>query len=56
VFRWVSEGISAQWGLLAVWCQFAMTLFYYPTLRRKQPNASCGARGRGAGAGAARRA
>ena len=32
VFRWVSEGISAQWGLLAVWCQFAMTIFYYPTL------------------------
>jgi amino acid transporter len=32
VFRWVSEGISASWGLLAVWCQFAMTIFYYPTL------------------------
>ena len=32
VFRWVSEGISAKWGLLAVWCQFAMTIFYYPTL------------------------
>ncbi len=32
VFRWVSEGISARWGLLAVWCQFAMTIFYYPTL------------------------
>src|SRR5690349_8183859 len=32
VFRWVSEGMSAQWGLLAVWCQFAMTIFYYPTL------------------------
>jgi glutamate:GABA antiporter len=32
VFRWVSEGISAKWGLLAVWCQFAMRIFYYPTL------------------------
>lgn len=32
VFRWVSEGISPRWGLLAVWCQFAMTIFYYPTL------------------------
>ncbi|WP_028066528.1 amino acid permease [Solirubrobacter soli] len=32
VFRWVSEGMSARWGLLAVWCQFAMTIFYYPTL------------------------
>src|SRR5690242_10194257 len=32
VFRWVTEGISAKWGLLAVWCQFAMTIFYYPTL------------------------
>ena len=32
VFRWVSEGLGAKWGLLAVWCQFAMTIFYYPTL------------------------
>ena len=32
VFRWVSEGLSPKWGLLAVWCQFAMTIFYYPTL------------------------
>ncbi len=32
VFRWVSEGITPRWGLLAVWCQFAMTIFYYPTL------------------------
>lgn len=32
VFRWVSEGISPRWGLLAVWCQFAMTIFSYPTL------------------------
>jgi glutamate:GABA antiporter len=32
VYRWVSEGLSAPMGLLAVWCQFAMTIFYYPTL------------------------
>src|SRR3954466_8873715 len=32
VFRWVSEGLSPRWGLLAVWAQFAMTIFYYPTL------------------------
>jgi putative glutamate/gamma-aminobutyrate antiporter len=32
VYRWVSEGMSSRWGLLAVWCQFAMTIFYYPTL------------------------
>ncbi|HVI19410.1 MAG TPA: amino acid permease [Gaiellales bacterium] len=32
VYRWVSEGLSPRWGLLAVWCQFAMTIFYYPTL------------------------
>src|SRR6478672_4883109 len=32
VFRWVREGLSGPWGLLAVWCQFAMTIFYYPTL------------------------
>ncbi|WP_084436585.1 amino acid permease [Aldersonia kunmingensis] len=32
VYRWVSEGISPRWGFLAVWCQFAMTIFYYPTL------------------------
>jgi glutamate:GABA antiporter len=32
VYRWVSEGISRPMGLLAVWCQFAMTIFYYPTL------------------------
>jgi glutamate:GABA antiporter len=32
VFRWVSEGLSPRWGMLAVWCQFAMTIFYYPTL------------------------
>src|SRR5215831_10082418 len=32
VFRWVSEGMSPRWGMLAIWCQFAMTIFYYPTL------------------------
>ncbi|MFC0526220.1 APC family permease [Phytohabitans kaempferiae] len=32
VYRWVSEGISAPMGFLAVWCQFAMTIFYYPSL------------------------
>src|ERR1044072_8270385 len=32
VYRWVSEGVSSRMGLLAVWCQFAMTIFYYPTL------------------------
>ena len=32
VFNWVSEGISAPVGLLAVWCQFAQTIFYYPAL------------------------
>jgi glutamate:GABA antiporter len=32
VYRWISEGLSAPLGLLAVWCQFAMTIFYYPTL------------------------
>src|SRR6185437_9203621 len=29
---WVSEGISKPMGFLAVWCQFAMTIFYYPSL------------------------
>lgn len=32
VYRWVSEGLSAPLGFLAVWCQFAMTIFYYPSL------------------------
>ncbi|NKY40598.1 APC family permease [Cellulomonas septica] len=32
VYRWVAEGISKPAGFLAVWCQFAMTLFYYPSL------------------------
>jgi amino acid transporter len=32
VFNWVSQGLSKPLGFLAVWCQFAMTIFYYPTL------------------------
>src|SRR5512139_2165199 len=32
VYNWVSRGISKPMGFLAVWCQFAMTIFYYPTL------------------------
>jgi amino acid transporter len=32
VYNWVREGISARMGLVAVWCQFAQTIFYYPAL------------------------
>jgi len=32
VYNWVSEGLSAPMGLVAVWCQFAQTIFYYPAL------------------------
>lgn len=32
VYNWVSEGISPPMGLLAIWCQFAQTIFYYPAL------------------------
>jgi len=32
VYNWVSQGISPKLGFLAVWCQFAMTIFYYPSL------------------------
>jgi amino acid transporter len=32
VYNWVREGLSAQAGLVAVWCQFAQTIFYYPAL------------------------
>jgi amino acid transporter len=32
VYNWVEEGISAPAGLLAVWCEFAQTIFYYPAL------------------------
>ncbi|HEY7705820.1 MAG TPA: amino acid permease [Gaiellaceae bacterium] len=32
VYRWVTEGISPKAGLFAIWNQFAMTIFYYPSL------------------------
>ncbi|GAA0462818.1 amino acid transporter [Actinoplanes capillaceus] len=32
VYNWVAEGISKPMGFLAVWCQFAQTIFYYPSL------------------------
>lgn len=32
VYNWVARGISKPAGFLAVWCQFAMTIFYYPSL------------------------
>jgi amino acid transporter len=32
VYHWVEEGISAPMGLLAVWCEFAQTIFFYPAL------------------------
>ncbi|GAB2715841.1 APC family permease [Nocardia thraciensis] len=32
VYKWVGEGLSQPLGFLAVWCQFAMTIFYYPSL------------------------
>ncbi|MBT2382108.1 APC family permease [Streptomyces sp. ISL-11] len=32
IHRWVSEGLSKPLGFLAVWCQFAMTIAYYPSL------------------------
>jgi amino acid transporter len=32
VYNWVREGMSAPMGMLAVWCQFAQTIFYYPAL------------------------
>jgi amino acid transporter len=32
VYHWVEEGISAPMGLVAVWCEFAQTIFYYPAL------------------------
>ncbi len=32
VYNWVREGLSAPMGMLAVWCQFAQTIFYYPAL------------------------
>ena len=32
VYNWVCEGLSTRFGLVAVWCQFAQTIFYYPAL------------------------
>jgi amino acid transporter len=32
IYRWVTEGISPRMGFTAAWQQYAMTLFYYPTL------------------------
>ena len=32
VYNWVREGVSAPMGLLAIWCEFAQTIFYYPAL------------------------
>ena len=32
VYNWVPQGLSKPLGFLAVWCQFAMTIFYYPSL------------------------
>src|SRR6266702_6780985 len=32
VYKWVGDGLSKPLGFLAVWCQFAMTIFYYPSL------------------------
>jgi putative glutamate/gamma-aminobutyrate antiporter len=32
VYRWVTEGMSPKMGFAAAWHQFAMTIFYYPTL------------------------
>jgi len=32
VYNWVEAGVSPPMGLLAVWCEFAQTIFYYPAL------------------------
>jgi glutamate:GABA antiporter len=32
IYNWVEQGISAPAGLLAVWCEFAQTIFFYPAL------------------------
>jgi glutamate:GABA antiporter len=32
VYNWVEQGISPPMGLLAVWCEFAQTIFFYPAL------------------------
>ncbi len=32
VYNWVTRALGPRLGFLAVWCQFAMTIFYYPAL------------------------
>ncbi|WP_037896845.1 APC family permease [Streptomyces sp. NRRL S-920] len=32
IYRWVSEALGKPLGFVAVWCQFAMTIAYYPSL------------------------
>ncbi|MFJ8956925.1 APC family permease [Streptomyces sp. NPDC102381] len=32
IYRWVSEALGKPLGFIAVWCQFAMTIAYYPSL------------------------
>jgi glutamate:GABA antiporter len=32
VYNWVDKGISPPMGLLAIWCEFAQTIFFYPAL------------------------
>ena len=32
IYRWVTEALGPKLGLLAIWCQYAMTIFYYPAL------------------------
>src|ERR1043165_3448509 len=32
VYNWVSKGLSAPMGRRAIWGQFALTIFYYPSL------------------------
>ncbi len=32
VYNWVEKGISGPMGLMAIWCQFAQTIFFYPAL------------------------
>ena len=32
VYRWVTEAYGPKLGLLAIWCQYAMTIFYYPAM------------------------
>ncbi len=32
VYNWVTEGVSPRMGLVAVWCEFSQTIFFYPAL------------------------